>query len=98
MKEAYTRVLIGLIQLSTLSFPSNMKMAVADVIARAALWEVGLDYPHDTGSGIGAFLGVHECKVYFCCSRTFYFSYDYFRNILTESPKSGHGYRSNILS
>lgn len=62
MKEAYTRVLVGLIQLSTLTFPSNMKMAVADVIARASLWEVGLDYPHDTGSGIGAFLGVHECK------------------------------------
>lgn len=62
MKEAYTRVLTGLIQLSTLTFPSNMKMAVADVIARAALWEVGLDYPHDTGSGIGAFLGIHECK------------------------------------
>lgn len=61
MKEAYTRVLIGLIQLSTLTFPSNTKMAVADVVARAALWEVGLDYPHDTGSGIGAFLGVHEC-------------------------------------
>lgn len=62
MKEAYTRVLIGFIQLSTLTFPSNMKMAVADVVARAALWEIGLDYPHDTGSGIGAFLGVHECK------------------------------------
>lgn len=62
MKEAYTRVLTGLIQFSSLTFPSNMKMAVADVLVRAALWEVGLDYLTETGHGIGAFLGVHECK------------------------------------
>ncbi|CAG9864269.1 unnamed protein product, partial [Phyllotreta striolata] len=63
MKEAYTRVLIGLISLSTLTFPSNMKMAVSDAVARASLWEVGLDYPHETGHGIGSFLGVNESPV-----------------------------------
>ncbi|XP_074035620.1 xaa-Pro aminopeptidase ApepP isoform X2 [Leptinotarsa decemlineata] len=63
MKEAYTRVLIGMIQLSTLTFPSNMKMAVADALARASLWEVGLDYLHETGNGIGAFLGVQESPI-----------------------------------
>uniref|UniRef100_A0A6P7GWA3 Xaa-Pro aminopeptidase ApepP-like n=1 Tax=Diabrotica virgifera virgifera TaxID=50390 RepID=A0A6P7GWA3_DIAVI len=63
MQDAYTRVLIGLMQLSTLTFPSNMKMAVADAMARASLWEAGLDYLHETGHGIGSFLGVHESPI-----------------------------------
>ncbi|XP_062607855.1 xaa-Pro aminopeptidase 1-like [Saccostrea cucullata] len=31
-----------------------------DTLARTALWEVGLDYAHGTGHGVGAFLNVHE--------------------------------------
>lgn len=31
-----------------------------DAIARRALWDVGLDYRHGTGHGIGAYLSVHE--------------------------------------
>ncbi|CAH0552784.1 unnamed protein product [Brassicogethes aeneus] len=62
-KEAYTRVLIGSIQLSTLIFPSNMRMSGVDVLSRSPLWEVGLDYLHETGHGIGAFLEVHESPI-----------------------------------
>lgn len=29
-------------------------------MARRALWEVGLDYNHATGHGVGAYLNVHE--------------------------------------
>lgn len=29
-------------------------------MARRYLWDVGLDYGHGTGHGIGAFLSVHE--------------------------------------
>lgn len=29
-------------------------------MARRALWDVGLDYHHATGHGIGAYLNVHE--------------------------------------
>lgn len=29
-------------------------------MARRALWDVGLDYGHGTGHGIGAYLNVHE--------------------------------------
>lgn len=29
-------------------------------MARRALWDVGLDYEHATGHGIGAYLNVHE--------------------------------------
>jgi len=31
-----------------------------DILARKALWEVGLDYKHGTGHGVGTFLNVHE--------------------------------------
>ena len=31
-----------------------------DALARAPLWEAGLDYDHGTGHGVGSYLGVHE--------------------------------------
>ena len=31
-----------------------------DAIARAPLWQAGLDYGHGTGHGVGYFLNVHE--------------------------------------
>lgn len=62
-KKAYTRVLMGAIQLSLLKFPSNMTTSVADVMARAPLWDIGMDYMHGTSHGIGAFLGVHEAPI-----------------------------------
>ena len=31
-----------------------------DAIARQYLWDVGLDYPHPTGYGVGQYLTVHE--------------------------------------
>lgn len=34
-----------------------------DSLARMALWEVGLDYLHGTGHGIGSFLNVHEGRL-----------------------------------
>lgn len=37
-----------------------------DTLARTALWEVGLDYSHGTGHGVGAFLNVHEGKLTMC--------------------------------
>lgn len=39
-----------------------MKMADADILARGPLWDVGLDFLHETGHGIGMFSGVRECK------------------------------------
>ena len=31
-----------------------------DTLARTALWQVGLNYRHGTGHGVGAYLHVHE--------------------------------------
>ncbi|XP_066253724.1 xaa-Pro aminopeptidase ApepP-like isoform X1 [Euwallacea similis] len=63
MKEAYTRVLVGQITFSALTFPNNMKMADADILARGPLWDVGLDFLHETGHGVGSFSGVKESPI-----------------------------------
>lgn len=33
------------------------------MLGRRALWEVGLNYGHGTGHGVGNYFGVHECMV-----------------------------------
>ncbi|KAL6040026.1 hypothetical protein STEG23_015592, partial [Scotinomys teguina] len=64
-KEAYTRVLMGNIDLSRLIFPAATSGIMVEAFARRALWEVGLNYGHGTGHGIGNFLCVHEWPVGF---------------------------------
>jgi len=59
-KETYTRVLKGHIQLARAVFPKGTRGHILDVLARAPLWEIGLEYAHGTGHGVGAFLNVHE--------------------------------------
>ncbi|MCK6424071.1 MAG: aminopeptidase P family protein [Burkholderiaceae bacterium] len=56
----YTRVLRGTIALSRTRFPVGTPAPQLDAIARAPLWEAGLDYGHGTGHGVGYFLAVHE--------------------------------------
>lgn len=61
-KEAYTRVLMGTLDLERIVWPAdcNISGADMDILARMALWRVGLDYKHGTGHGVGTFLNVHE--------------------------------------
>lgn len=59
-KECFTRVLKGYINLNTVIFPNGVKGHMLDTLARTALWDVGLDYLHGTGHGVGSFLNVHE--------------------------------------
>jgi Xaa-Pro aminopeptidase len=56
----YTRVLKGTMALSRLRFPIGTPGPMLDVVARAPLWQHGLDYGHGTGHGVGYFLNVHE--------------------------------------
>eukprot|EP00796_Vickermania_ingenoplastis_P009266 gene9266-6515_t len=58
--EAYTLVLKGHVALQTTVFPKGVTGHRIDAFARAALWRVGLNYPHGTGHGVGSFLNVHE--------------------------------------
>jgi Xaa-Pro aminopeptidase len=60
MRERYTLVLKGMIQISLLRFPAGTRGADIDAFARAALWKASLDYAHGTGHGVGSFLSVHE--------------------------------------
>ncbi len=56
----YTLVLKGTIALSRTQFPRGTLSPMLDAIARAPLWEAGLEYGHGTGHGVGYFMNVHE--------------------------------------
>lgn len=60
MREAYTAVLQGFISLITARFPAGTHGHQLDAFARRALWDLGLDYDHGTGHGVGHNLLVHE--------------------------------------
>jgi Xaa-Pro aminopeptidase len=60
MKDRFTRVLKGHIALATARFPVGTTGSQLDTLARYSLWQVGLDYDHGTGHGVGAYLSVHE--------------------------------------
>jgi Xaa-Pro aminopeptidase len=60
MKDRFTRVLKGHIALATARFPVGTTGSQLDALARYSLWQVGLDYDHGTGHGVGAYLSVHE--------------------------------------
>ncbi len=60
MKDRFTRVLKGMINLSRIRFPKGTCGSQIDVLARQSLWMAGLDFDHGTGHGVGAYLSVHE--------------------------------------
>ena len=60
MRERFTRVLKGHIAIARAVFPKGTRGAQLDALARRPLWEVGLDYAHGTGHGVGSYLSVHE--------------------------------------
>ncbi|XP_075960149.1 xaa-Pro aminopeptidase 2 [Anarhichas minor] len=64
-KEAFTRVLMGNIEISRTIFPSGTRGVNMEMLGRRALWEVGLNYGHGTGHGVGNYFGVHEWPVGF---------------------------------
>ena len=59
-KRDYTAVLKGMIDLSAVKFPAGTRGTQLDVLARRYLWNMGQNYLHGTGHGIGHFLCVHE--------------------------------------
>lgn len=59
-KRDFTIVLKGMIALSRARFPQGIRSPMLDAIARAPMWDAGIDYGHGTGHGVGYFLNVHE--------------------------------------
>ncbi|UYY57929.1 aminopeptidase P family protein [Sphingomonas sp. S2-65] len=60
MRDRFTRVLKGHIAIDAAVFPDGTVGAQLDSFARRPLWEVGLDFGHGVGHGVGAYLSVHE--------------------------------------
>ena len=60
MRDRFTRVLKGHIAIAEAVFPRGTSGAQIDVLARKPLWDVGLDFDHGTGHGVGSYLSVHE--------------------------------------
>lgn len=59
-KEYFTRVLRGNLKLAATRFLHGVRGVNLDYVCREPLWEVGMDYNHGTGHGVGYFLNVHE--------------------------------------
>jgi Xaa-Pro aminopeptidase len=60
MRDRFTRVLQGMIAVTTARFPRGTRGIDLDPFARRALWAAGCDYNHGTGHGVGSYLSVHE--------------------------------------
>ncbi|WP_319567729.1 aminopeptidase P family protein [Cohaesibacter marisflavi] len=60
LKPAATAVLRGFLSLSMATFPEGTFPHQLDALARMPLWQLGLDYDHGTGHGVGHNLLVHE--------------------------------------
>jgi Xaa-Pro aminopeptidase len=63
LRARVTRVMKGHIAIATAVFPAGVGGVHLDAFARRALWQVGLDYDHGTGHGVGSYLSVHEGPV-----------------------------------
>ena len=59
-KDLFTIVLKSNLNLAAAKFVRGVTGANLDVLARIPLWEVGLDYRHGTGHGVGNLLNIHE--------------------------------------
>lgn len=59
-KEHFTAVLKAVIALADVKFMKGINGSHLDILARGPIWNLGIDYRHGTGHGIGSFLNVHE--------------------------------------
>ena len=60
IKDIFTRVLKGHIAVANFNLKKNTSGSIIDDKAREFLKQIGLNYAHGTGHGVGYFLNVHE--------------------------------------
>ncbi|MCX8224876.1 MAG: aminopeptidase P family protein [Sulfitobacter sp.] len=59
-RQAFTRVLMGMIAMSRLRWPQGLAGRDIEAVGRLPLWMAGQDFDHGLGHGVGAYLSVHE--------------------------------------
>ena len=59
-KKFFTLVLRGYLNLSGAKYLHGCRGINLDYLAREPLWQLGMDYNHGTGHGVGCLLNVHE--------------------------------------
>ena len=59
-KKFFTAVLRGTLNLAAAKFRYGCRGINLDYLARGPLWEMGQDFNHGTGHGVGYYLNVHE--------------------------------------
>lgn len=60
---AYTAVLRGNIAVARSTFPEATSGGKLDIVARQFLWQLGLDYSHGSGHGVGSYNTIHELPI-----------------------------------
>jgi Xaa-Pro aminopeptidase len=60
MKKHFTAVARSMIGLSMAKFLYGCRGYNLDILARLPIWELGIDYKHGTGHGVGNLLNIHE--------------------------------------
>ena len=60
IKRQYTAAVSGMLRLAKARFLYGCSGRNLDILARAPLWDMGIDYKCGTGHGIGYILNVHE--------------------------------------
>lgn len=60
MIDNFSTVLKAHIALALSIFPKGTTGQSLDILSRSHLWQLGKDYNHGTGHGVGCFLNVHE--------------------------------------
>ena len=62
-KKYYTAVLKGNLDLMDAVFINGTRGENLDILARSPIWNLGVDFKHGTGHGIGCELSVHEAPL-----------------------------------
>ena len=60
IRRHYTATVAGMLRIAKANFLEGCSGKNVDILARGPLWDMGIDYKHGTGHGIGYILNVHE--------------------------------------
>ena len=71
-REIYTSLLMGCIDIASTVFPEGQTLSSMEILIRAPLYSLGLNYGHGSTHGIGFCLAVHEGQLPLLCMQHLY--------------------------